>query len=61
MIPTKMLIAQRLDECAREIAAIVSLMDDHRHEPRWSLHAAEMARAGELASYWAAEIRDAEK
>ena len=59
MTPGKMLIAQRLDECAREISGIVGLMDEYRHDQRWALHAAELARAGDLARYWAAEIRDA--
>ena len=57
MTPSKLLIAQRLDESARELVAIVTLMDEHRSDPRWALHTAELARAADLAEWWASEIR----
>lgn len=61
MTPTKLLIAQRLDETAQEIAAIVSLMADYLPDQRWQAVAADMARAGDTAGWWASEIRKAEQ
>ena len=61
MNPTKLLIAQRLAEHAREGRAIVSLMDDYIEDPRWAGVAADVAMASETAEYWATEIRAGEQ
>lgn len=61
MTPSKLLIAQRLQECSEEIKSIVTLMDDYLKDPRWSSVAADMARAADLASFWAIDIRTKEK
>lgn len=57
MTPAKLLIAQCLMEAAREIESIAVLADEYKDEPRWALHTAELRRAGELARWWATEIR----
>ncbi len=57
MNPTKLLIAQRLAEHAREGRAIVSLMEPFADDPRWAGVASDMAVASETAEYWAKEIR----
>lgn len=36
MNPTKMLIAQRLDESEREVRAIVGLMAGYTDDPHWA-------------------------
>jgi len=61
MNPTKMLIAQRLAEHAREGRAIVSLMEEpFADDPRWAGVASDLAIASETADYWAKEIRSDE-
>ena len=60
MNPTKLLIAQRLAEHAREGRAIVDLMADYTDDPRWAGVAADLAIASETADYWAKEIRSDE-
>ena len=61
MTPGKLLIAQRLDEHAREGYAIVGLMADYLKAPRWANVAADMASAAETAEFWAKEIRKVKK
>ncbi len=57
MNPTKLLIALRLAEHAREGRAIVSLMKPFDDDPRWAGVASDLAIASETAEYWAKEIR----
>lgn len=61
MIIKKALIAQRLDEHAREGRAIVALMDDYLKDPRWAGIASDLARSSDAGEYWAKEIRDKEE
>lgn len=61
MNPTKLLIAQRLDEHAREGRAIVALMDDYLKDPRWAGIASDLTRSAEAGEYWAKEIRAKEE
>lgn len=61
MTPTKLLIAQRLAESAREMRAIVGLMTEYMTSPRWADVADDMARAADTAAWWAEEIRKAEE
>lgn len=61
MTPKKLLIAQRLDEHAREGRAIVALMDDYLKDPRWAGIASDLARSSDAGEYWAKEIRDKEE
>ncbi len=60
MNPTKMLIAQRLDESEREVRAIVGLMADYTDDPHWARHARELEDAAVLMRYLAESIRGAE-
>lgn len=55
--PTKLLIAQRLDEQAREQEAIADLAAEYKDLPRWQERIAELRRGAELAKWWAANIR----
>ena len=57
MTPSKALIAQRLDEVARELTSIAELADDYSTEIRWAGHVAELRNTAELATWWAKEIR----
>lgn len=57
MTPAKLLIAQRLDEVARELEAIAELADEFKAEIRWAGHVAELRNAAELGRWWAKEIR----
>ena len=57
MTPTKLLIAQRLEEVARELEGIAALADEFKAEIRWAGHTAELRNAAELATWWAADIR----
>lgn len=52
-----MLIAQRLDEQAREQEAIADLAAEYKDLPRWQERIAELRRGAELAKWWAANIR----
>jgi len=57
MNPTTMLIAQRLDEQAREQEAIADLASEYKNIPRWSERIAELRRGAEFARWWANNIR----
>lgn len=57
MSPTKLLIAQRLDEQERELQAIATMADEYRNLPRWQDRIDELRRTAELARFWATEIR----
>jgi len=57
MIPTKMLIAQRLDEQAREQEAIADLAAEYKDIPRWGERITELRRGAEFARWWATNIR----
>ena len=57
MTPAKLLIAQRLDEAARELRSIVALMDEYRNDPAWADVARELSGAAATASWWANEVR----
>lgn len=57
MTPARILIAQRLAEQDRELEAIATLADEHKHLPHWPERIAELRRTAELARFWAAEIR----
>ena len=61
MTPTKTLIAQRLEESAREVRSIVDLMADYADDPHWQRHARELDDAAVLMRYLAESIRGAEK
>ena len=53
----KLLIAQRLDEVARELESIATLADEFNAEIRWAGHVSELRNAAELGRWWAKEIR----
>jgi hypothetical protein len=57
MTPAKLLIAQRLDEAARELRSIVALMDEYRNDPAWADVARELSGAAATAQWWANEVR----
>ena len=57
MIIKKALIAQRLEEVARELESIAELAEEFRCEIRWAGHVAELRNAAELGRWWAKEIR----
>lgn len=57
MTPKKLLIAQRLDEAATELASIANLADDFNDDHLWAGHVAELRNAADLAAWWAADIR----
>lgn len=57
MTPGKLLIAQRLDESAAELASIANLADEFKDDPLWAGHVAELRNTAELAAWWAQEIR----
>jgi hypothetical protein len=57
MNPTKMLIAQRLDEQAREQEAIADLASEYKDIPRWSERIAELRRGAEFSRWLATNIR----
>ena len=57
MTPAKLLIAQRLDEAARELRSIVALMDEYRNDPAWADVARELSSAAATAQWWANEVR----
>ena len=60
MNPTKLLIAQRLEESAREVRSIVDLMADYSDDPHWARHARELDDAAVLMRYLAECIHGAE-
>ena len=57
MTPAKLLIAQRLDDVARELRSIVALMDEYRNDPAWADVARELSGAAATAQWWANEVR----
>ena len=61
MTPTKLLIAQRLEESEREVRSIVGLMEDYTANPLWARHASELEDAAVLMRYLAESIRGAEQ
>ena len=61
MNPTKLLIAQRLEESAREVRSIVDLMADYTDDAHWQRHARELDDAVVLMRYLAESIRGAEQ
>ena len=48
MTPAKLLIAQRLDEAARELRSVVELMHEFKHDPAWADVARELSAIAEL-------------
>ncbi len=50
MTPKKLLIAQRLDESAAELASIANLAEDFKDDPLWAGHVAELRNTAELAA-----------
>lgn len=60
MSPSKLLIAQRLDEQAREQESIADLASEYKDLPRWGERIAELRRGAEFAKWWAANIRTVE-
>lgn len=58
--PTKLLIALRLEESAREVRSIVDLMADFTDDPPWWRHTRDLEDAAVLMRYMAESIRGAE-
>ena len=57
MTPAKLLIAQRLEEVARELRCIVELMDEQESDPTQMEVVRELHCAAETADWWAAKER----
>ena len=57
MTPAKLLIAQRLDEVARELSAIAELMKDHLTATVWYEVKNELSGTAETAQWFAFRIR----
>ena len=57
MTPAKLLIAQRLDEVARELRSIAALMDEFKRDPAWLEVERELSGAAATAAWWANEVR----
>lgn len=57
MTPKKLLIAQRLDEVARELSAIAELMKDHLTATVWYEVKNELSGTAETAQWFADRIR----
>ena len=57
MTPAKLLIAQRLDEAARELRSVVELMHEFKHDPAWADVARELSGAAATAAWLANEVR----
>lgn len=57
MTPTKALIAQRLEELAREQASITELAGEFSGDHQWAENIAELNRGKEFAEWWAEKIR----
>jgi len=57
MTPAKLLIAQRLDEVARELSAIAELMKDHLTATVWYEVKNELSGTAETAQWFADRIR----
>ena len=62
MTPAKLLIAQRLDEVARELEAIAALAENCEHVKgtrswMWDGHVIELRRAADMVNWWAGAIR----
>ena len=57
MMPTPLLIAQRLDEVARELRAIAGLMDDHLTATVWHEVKNELTTTAKTAEWFSQRIR----
>ena len=57
MTPAKLLIAQRLDEVARELSAIAELMKDHLTATVWYEVKNELSGTAKTAQWFADRIR----
>lgn len=57
MTPTRALVAQRLEELAREQASIAALAGEFAGDHQWAENMAELDRGREFAEWWAAKIR----
>lgn len=57
MTPAKLLIAQRLEEVARELRCIVELMDEQQSDPTQLEVVRELHCAAETAQWFADRIR----
>ena len=57
MTPTRALVAQRLEELAREQASIAELAADFDGDHSWAENIAELNRGREFAQWWATKIR----
>ena len=57
MTPAKLLIAQRLDEVARELSAIAELMKDHLTATVWYEVKNELSGTAESAQWFDDRIR----
>lgn len=57
MTPARVLIAQRLEELAREQAAIAELAGEFDGDHQWAENIAELRRGKEFAQWWAEKIR----
>jgi hypothetical protein len=57
MTPARLLIAQRLEEVARELRCIAALMDEFKNDPAWLEVEKELRGTAQTADWWANEVR----